>query len=64
MIMILDNVPIFLIMLAGKWYYYAFIKNIRKKVVEFSKVISYIMIKNYLFHILPYMISSLFDPIT
>ena len=51
-------------MLSIRWSYNAFLKYIRKQVMEFSKVISSRMIKNELFHTLPYMKRSSFNPIT
>ena len=61
---VLDNVPIFLIILNGRWSPDAFLKYIRKQVMEFSKGLSRRMIKNDLFHTLPDMRSTEYDPRT
>ena len=59
-IRILCNVPIFLIMLSGRWSSDSFLNYIRKKVTEFSKGVSSIMTKKNLFHTLPDTRSSSF----
>ena len=64
MSMFLDNVPVFLIMLVGRWSSDAFLKYIRKQVLESSRGISKRMIKNDLFFTLPDMQSSSQDPRT
>eukprot|EP00957_Ditylum_brightwellii_P039652 3000198-Ditylum_brightwellii.AAC.1 len=53
MSMFLDNIPVFLIMLVERWSSDAFLKYIRKQVLESSKGISKKMIKNDLFFTLP-----------
>ena len=64
MAMFLDNVPIFLITLSVRWSSDAVLKYIINQVMEFSKLISSIIINNDLSHNLPDMRISLFDPIT
>ena len=64
MAMFLENVPICLIMSAVRWSSDDFLKYIRKQVIVFIKVISSRIIKNGLFHTLPDMRISPFDPIT
>ena len=51
-------------MFAGRWLSYAFIKYIRKQVMDFSKRISPRMIKDNLFHTLTDTRNSSFDPKT
>lgn len=64
MAMFLDNTPIFLIMLVGRWSSDAFLKYIRKQVLETAKGISSRMLKNDLFHVLPSPSSTIDDPRT
>eukprot|EP00957_Ditylum_brightwellii_P006553 496665-Ditylum_brightwellii.AAC.1 len=60
--MFLDNVPVFLIMLMGRWSSDTFLKYIRKQVLESSRGILKRMIKNNLFFTLNDMRSSSQDP--
>ena len=62
MAMFLDNTPVFLIMLVGRWSSDAFLKYIRKQVLETCKGISSRMIKNDLHHALPSPSSTIDDP--
>eukprot|EP00957_Ditylum_brightwellii_P194622 14825322-Ditylum_brightwellii.AAC.1 len=64
MSMFLDSVPVFFIMLSGRWSSDAFLKYTRKQVIEFSKGLASRMIKNDLFHTLPDMRSTEFNPRT
>ena len=64
MAMFLDNTPIFFIMLVGRWSSDAFLKYIRKQVLETAKGISTRMLKNDLFHVLPSPSSAIDDPRT
>ena len=64
MAMFLDNTPIFLIMLVGRWSSDAFLKYIRKQVLETAKGISSRMLKNDFFHVLPSPSSTIDDPRT
>ena len=61
-LMFLDNAPVFLIMLTGRWSSDAFLKYIIKQIIQFSKGVSRRMIKNDLFHTLPDIRSSSDDP--
>ena len=62
MAMFLDNTPIFLIMLIGRWRSDGFLKYIRKQVLESCKGTSSRMLKNDLFHTLPSPSSTIDDP--
>jgi hypothetical protein len=62
MAMFLDNTPVFLIMLIGRWKSDGFLKYIRKQVLETCKGISQRMLKNDLHHVLPSPSSSIDDP--
>ena len=62
MAMFLDNTPIFLIMLIGRWKSDGFLKYIRKQVLESSRGISSRMLKNDLHHTLPSPSSAIDDP--
>ena len=53
MAMFLDDTPVFMIMLMGRWSSDAFLKYIRRQVLEFSKGISSRMIKNDIFYSIP-----------
>ena len=64
MSMLLDNVPIFLIMLSVRWSLDALLEYIRKQVMNFNKGLSSRMIINNIFHTLPDMRISLFGPST
>ena len=46
MAMFMDDTPVFMIMLMGRWSSDAFLKYIRRQVLEFSKGMSLRMIKN------------------
>ena len=46
MAMFMDDTPVFMIMLMGRWSSDAFLKYIRRQVLEFSKGMSHRMIKN------------------
>ena len=62
MAMFLDNAPVFLIMLIGRWKSDGFLKYIRKQVVETSRGVSTRMLKNDLHHVLPSPSSTIDDP--
>ena len=64
MAMFLDNTPVFLIMLVGRWSSDAFLKYMRKQVLESCKGISSRMLKNDLHHALPSPSSTIDDPRT
>ena len=64
MAIFLDNTPIFLIMLVGRWSSDAFLKYIRKQVLETAKGISSRMLKNDVYHVLPSPASTIDDPRT
>ena len=61
MAMFLDNTPVFLIMLVGRWKSDGFLKYIRKQVLETSRGISTRMLKNDLHHVLPSPSSTIDD---
>lgn len=62
MAMFLDNTPVFLIMLIGRWKSDGFLKYIRKQVLETCRGISTRMLKNDLHHTLPSPSSTIDDP--
>ena len=62
MAMFLDNTPVFLIILVGRWKSDGFLKHIRKQVLETCKGMSTRMLKNDLHHVLPSPSSSIDDP--
>ena len=62
MAMFLDNTPVFLIMLIGRWKSDGFLKYIQKQVLETSRGISTRMLKNDLHHVLPSPSSTINDP--
>ena len=62
MAMFLDNTPIFLIMLIGRWKSDGFLKHIRKQVLESCRGMSSRMLKNDLHHTLPSPSSTIGDP--
>lgn len=64
MAMLLDNTPIFLIALVGRWSSDACLKRIRKQVLETAKGVSSRMLKNDFFHALPSPSSAIDDPRT
>ena len=46
MAMFMDDTPVYMIMLMGRWSSDAFLKYIRRQVLEFSKGLSFRMIRN------------------
>ena len=64
MAMFLDDTPVFMIMLMGRWSSDAFLKYIRRQVLEFSKGISSRMIKNEIFYSIPERRCNTSDPRT
>ena len=61
MAMFLDNTPIFLIILIGRWKSDGFSTHARKQVLETSKGTSIRMLKNDLHHVLPTPSSTIDD---
>ena len=64
MAMFLDDTPVFMIMLVGRWSSDAFLKYIRRQVLEFSKGISKGMIKCDTFFTIPHFQRDINDPRT
>ena len=64
MAMFLDDTPVFMIMLVGRWSSDAFLKYIRRQVLEFSKGISRRMIKCDTFFTIPQSRRDLNNPKT
>ena len=61
MVMFLDNISIFLTMLVERWSSDAFLKCIRKQVIEIANGISSRMLNNDMFHALPSPSSAIDD---
>ena len=53
MAMFMDNTPVYMIMLMGRWSSDAFLKYIRRQVLQFSKGISICMIRNNILFTIP-----------
>ena len=62
MAMFMDDTPVFMIMLMGRWSSDAFLKYIRRQVLEFSKGMSLRMIKNDFLFTIPAHRASHADP--
>ena len=64
MAMFLDDTPVYMIMLMGRWSSDAFLKYIRRQVLEFSKGMSSRMIRNDILFSIPEQRCSTADPRT
>ena len=64
MAMFMDDTPVYMIMLMGRWSSDAFLKYIRRQVLEFSKGMSLRMIRNDILFSIPEHRSSQADPRT
>ena len=53
MAMFMDDTPVYIIMIMGRWLSDAFLKYIRRQLLEFSKEISSRMITNYILYSIP-----------
>ena len=62
--MFMDDTPVFMIMLMGRWSSDAFLKYIRRQVLEFSKGMSRRMVKNEYLYAIPTHQSDSNDPRT
>ena len=64
MAMFMDDTPVYMIMLMGRWSSDAFLKYIRRQVLEFSKGISFRMIRNDILFTIPEQRAPISDPRT
>ena len=64
MAMFMDDTPVFMIMLMGRWSSDTFLKYIRRQVLEFSKGMSRRMVKNEYLYAIPTHQSDSNDPRT
>ena len=64
MAMFMDDTPVFMIMLMGRWSSDAFLKYIRRQVLEFSKGMSRRMVKNKYLYSIPTHQAKINDPRT
>lgn len=64
MAMFMDDTPVYMIMLMGRWSSDAFLKYIRRQILEFSKGMSLRMIKNDILYSIPEQRADTNDPCT
>ena len=64
MAMFMDDTPVFMIMLMGRWSSDAFLKYLRRQVLEFSKGMSRRMVKNEYLYSIPNHQTDINDPRT